>query len=81
MDISSVSGALTAAPADPQAAALNGMAEAQSKMAAAAQKLTVSPATPEVVLDVSQAGIQFAASAEVLKTSQENTKKLLDVLA
>lgn len=78
MDISSVGGP---SPVDMQASALSGMADAQNKMAAAAQKLTTAPATPEVVLDVSTAGVQFAASAEVLKTSQENTKKLLDVLA
>lgn len=78
MDISGVGGS---SPVDMQAAALSGMADAQNKMAAAAEKLAVSPATPEVVLDVSNAGVQFAASAEVLKTSQENTKKLLDVLA
>ncbi|HRJ60804.1 MAG TPA: hypothetical protein PKZ97_09740 [Azospirillaceae bacterium] len=78
MDISGVSGA---SPVDMQAAALSGMADAQNKMAVAAEKMATAPATPEVVLDVSNAGIQFAASAEVLKTSQENTKKLLDVLA
>lgn len=66
---------------DPQAAALSGMAQAQSRMAAAAEKLSVSPATPEVVLDLSQAGVQFASSAEVLNVAQENTRKLLDVSA
>lgn len=78
MDITSIGGP---SPVDMQASALAGMADAQNKMAVAAEKMAVSPATPEVVLDVSNAGIQFAASAEVLKTSQENTKKLLDVLA
>jgi hypothetical protein len=76
---SSVASALTLS--DPQAAALSGMAQAQTQMAAAAEKLSAGPATPEVVLDVSQAGIQFAASAEVLNVAGENTKKLLDVLA
>lgn len=66
---------------DPQASALSGMADAQNKMADAAQKMTTGPATPEVVLDLSNAQMQFAAGAEVLKTSQENTRKLLDVLA
>lgn len=81
MDISGVGSAALSLPADPQASALSGMAEAQNKMAEASAKLSTSPATPEVVLDVSQASFQFAASAEVLKTSQDTTKKLLDVLA
>lgn len=82
MDISGVgAGPSALLTADPQASALSGMADAQNKMAEASQKLATSPATPEVVLDLSNAQMQFAAGAEVLKSTQDTTKKLLDVLA
>lgn len=85
MDISGIAGggagAGALASSSPQASALNGMADAQARMDVAAEILSTAPATPEVVLDVSMAEVQFAASAEILKSSQDNTKKLLDVLA
>lgn len=70
-----------ASSGDARNGALSGLADARNKLDEAAKALATGPATPEVVLDVSQAQLQFAASAEVLNTAQDNTKRLLDILS
>lgn len=66
---------------DARSGALSGLADARNRLDTAAEALATGPATPAVVLDVSQAQFQFAASAEVLNTAQENSKRLLDILS
>ena len=65
----------------PQATALDGLQGAQARVAQASEQLAAGNLDPAVVVDVTAAQIDFAANAKVLQTSQENTKRLLDMLA
>ncbi|NYZ17801.1 hypothetical protein HL658_35105 [Azospirillum sp. RWY-5-1] len=73
-------GAITSAPS-PQSAAVNGMQEAQAQMAAAAETIAAGRLEPAVILDITSAELNFAANAKVLQAADDNTKRLLDVLA
>lgn len=80
MDVGS---ATTTSPTlmQPQASALGGMQDAQARMMGAVEQLAGGNLDPAVVVDVTSAQIDFAASAKVLQATQENTKRLLDMLA
>lgn len=64
-----------------QAAALAGMQDAQARAADGAQQVASGSADPAVVLEISAAQQDFAASATVFRAADENTRRLLDVLA
>ncbi|ANC90708.1 hypothetical protein A6A40_01630 [Azospirillum humicireducens] len=78
MDIGS---ATSATPYRPQASALAGLQDAQARGEAAATEIAAGNLDPAVVLDLSAAQVDFAANAKVLQTTQENSKRLLDMLA
>lgn len=65
----------------PQSTALSGMADAQARVQAAGEQLAAGNLDPAVVLEISSAEIDFAANAKVMATAQDNTKRLLDMLA
>lgn len=65
----------------PQAAALDGVQAAQTRMLQATEQLAAGNLDPAVVLDVTSAQIDFAANVKVMQASQDNTKRLLDMLA
>lgn len=73
-------GALSTAPS-PQVAAVNGMREAQAQVAAATESIAAGRLEPAVILDIASAELNFAANAKVLQAADDNTKRLLDVLA
>ncbi|AWK86569.1 hypothetical protein [Azospirillum thermophilum] len=83
MDIGSVSS--MPLPGQPQPAAvppgLEGLQAAQARLDGAAERIAAGSVDPAVVLDISSARIDFAASAKVMEASQENTRRLLDMLA
>ncbi|MCG5243563.1 hypothetical protein [Azospirillum doebereinerae] len=65
----------------PQATALDGLQNAQGRVADASEQLAAGNLDPAVIVDVTSAQIDFAANAKVLEASQENTKRLLDMFA
>lgn len=65
----------------PQATALGGLQDAQARVADASEQLAAGNLDPAVVVDITSAQVDFAANAKVLQTSQENTRRLLDMLA
>lgn len=71
----------TAMPSQPQASALDGIQGAQARMQDATEQLAAGNLDPAIVLDVTSAQIDFAANVKVMQASQENTKRLLDMLA
>lgn len=81
MEIGSFPTLPTAMPSQPQAAALDGIQGAQVRMMDATEQLAAGNLDPAVVLDVTSAQIDFAANVKVMQASQENTKRLLDMLA
>lgn len=83
MDISPT-GAPTMPPmalGQPQANALDGMMDAQARVQDAASQLAAGNLDPAVVVSVTSAQMDFAANAKVMQTVQENTNRLLDMLA
>ncbi|CAO3419155.1 hypothetical protein [Azospirillum endophyticum] len=78
MDIGSAS---TAAPYRPQASALDGLQDAQARTEAASEQIAAGNLDPAVVLDLTSAQVDFAANAKVLQATQENSRRLLDMLA
>lgn len=78
MDIGS---ATTAAPYRPQSSAADGMQDAQARVAAASEQIASGNLDPAVVLDLTSAQVDFAANAKVLQATQENSRRLLDMLA
>jgi hypothetical protein len=46
-----------------------------------AQKLAKNPADPKAAVDVAQAPVDYKAAAQAVKIGNENTKRLLDLLA
>lgn len=78
MDIGS---ATSPALVQPQATALGGLQDAQARVAEASEQLAAGNLDPAVVVDITSAQVDFAANAKVLQTTQENTKRLLDMLA
>lgn len=77
MAIDSVSSALR----DPIATAADGLRDAEVKIADATEEIASGNLDPAVVLDITEASTQFAASAKVINAAQENSKRLLDMLA
>ncbi|KAA0577451.1 hypothetical protein FZ983_21520 [Azospirillum sp. B21] len=78
MDIGS---ATTATPYPPQASAIDGLQNAQARTEAASAEIAAGNLDPAVVLDLTAAQVDFAANAKVLQTTQENSRRLLDMLA
>lgn len=64
-----------------QASALAGLQSAQAQVADGAAQLAAGAVDPAVVLQISAAQQDFAASATVFRVADENTRRLLDVLA
>ncbi len=82
MDIGSAIGsAATATPTRPQASALDGLQDAQARTEAASEQIAAGNLDPAVVLDLTSAQVDFAANAKVLQATQENSRRLLDMLA
>lgn len=65
----------------PQASALAGMREAQAQVAAATGKIAAGSLEPAVILDITGAELNFAANAKALQAADDNTRRLLDVIA
>ncbi|HEY0832558.1 MAG TPA: hypothetical protein VGE72_01510 [Azospirillum sp.] len=80
MDISPTGAPAMALP-DPMAAALAGVQNAQARASAATEQLASGNLDPAVILDVTSAQLDFAVNAKVLQTTNDMTKKLLDVTA
>lgn len=78
MDIGS---ATSATPYRPQASALDGLQDAQVRTEAASAQIAAGNLDPAVVLDLTAAQVDFAANAKVLQATQENSQRLLDMLA
>lgn len=78
MDIGS---ATSATPFRPQAGALDGLQDAQARTEAASAQIAAGNLDLAVVLDLTAAQVDFAANAKVLQTTQENSRRLLDMLA
>ena len=68
-------------PASPQASALAGLVEAQARVEEAVGALAAGNLDPAVVVSVTAAQTDFAAGAKVMQAAQENTNRLLDLLA
>ena len=82
MDIGSAIGpGTTATPYRPQASALDGLQDAQARTEAASEQIAAGNLDPAVVLDLTSAQVDFAANAKVLQATQENSRRLLDMLA
>lgn len=64
----------------PMAAALDGLRNAQDKAQVASELVAGGDLDPAVILSLSQASTEFAASAKVMSTSNDMTQKLLDTL-
>ncbi|MBP2302327.1 hypothetical protein [Azospirillum picis] len=71
----------TGAPGDAQASALEGLRTSQARADDASERIASGDLDPAVVLDLSSAQVGFAANAKVLQATQENSKRLLDLLA
>lgn len=80
MDIGSAIGP-AATPYRPQASALDGLQDAQARTEAASEQIAAGNLDPAVVLDLTSAQVDFAANAKVLQATQENSRRLLDMLA
>ena len=78
MDIGSVT---SATPFRQQAGTLDGLQDAQARTEAASAQIAAGNLDPAVVLDLTAAQVDFAANAKVLQTTQENSRRLLDMLA
>lgn len=78
MDIGS---ATSATPYRTQASALDGVQDAQARTEAASAQIAAGNLDPAVVLDLTAAQVDFAANAKVLQATQENSRRLLDMLA
>ncbi len=63
---------------------LNGvgaLTSAQSQLDTTARKIAQGSATPDDMVNLLQAKEQFSAGTKVIKTEDEMTKRLLDILA
>lgn len=81
MDISPTGAPTMPMLGQPQANALEGMMDAQARVQDAASQLAAGNLDPAVVVSVTSAQMDFAANAKVMQTAQENTNRLLDMLA
>lgn len=73
MEISSLSGA--------SQSAIEGLKRAEEKTLQAAQNIAEGALNPEDVVSLSLAAADFKSNVAVLKTSDEMTKSLLDIVA
>lgn len=73
MEISSLSGA--------SQTAIEGLKKAEEKTLQAAQNIAEGSLNPEDVVQLSLAAADFKANVAVLKSSDEMTKSLLDIVA
>jgi len=62
-------------------AAVEGLKRAEQKSQEAAQNIAAGSLDPEDVVSLSLAALDFKASAAVLKSTNEQTKSLLDIMA
>lgn len=79
MGIGSVSS--TSSLFQPQASALDGLQDAQARVADGAEQIAAGNLDPAVVVSITNAQTDFAANAKVFEATQENTKRLLDMFA
>jgi hypothetical protein len=61
--------------------ALDGLKRAEEKTLQAAENIASGSLNPEDVVSLSLAALDFKANAAVLKTTNETTKSLLDIVA
>lgn len=61
--------------------AVAGLQKNQARVADGAEQLAAGNLDPAVVVDISAAQTNFAANVAVLKTSDDMSKRLLDMLA
>ena len=66
---------------EPQASALAGLQGAQARAEDAGAQLTAGNIDPAVVVSLSSAQVDFAANVKVMQAADENTKRMLDILA
>lgn len=66
---------------EPQASALSGLQGAQARAEDAGAQLAAGNIDPAVVVSLSSAQVDFAANAKVMQAADENTKRMLDILA
>lgn len=66
---------------DPQASALAGLQGAQARAEDAGAQLAAGNLDPAVVVSLSSAQTDFAANVKVMQAADENTKRMLDILA
>ena len=78
MDIGPAS---SATPFRPQAGALDGLQNAQARTEAASAEIAAGNLDPAVVVSLSAAQNDFAANVKVMQAAQDNTKRVLDMLA
>ncbi|HET6157396.1 MAG TPA: hypothetical protein VFE34_03550 [Dongiaceae bacterium] len=62
-------------------AAIEGLKKAEEKTQQAAQNLAEGSLNPEDIVSLSLAALDFKANAAVLKSTNEQTKSLLDIVA
>lgn len=66
---------------DPQATAYAGLQNAQNRVDQGARQVASGNLDPAVVVDIKSAETDFAANVKVMRADQENSKRLLDMLA
>ncbi|HEX9447054.1 MAG TPA: hypothetical protein VF920_03710 [Dongiaceae bacterium] len=76
-----VSPATNATVSNATATAVNGLKRAQQQIDTTAQDIASGSLDPKDVVDLSQEANLFKANVAVVKTSDEMTKSLLDVVA
>lgn len=73
--------AISSTPPDLTRAGLEGFADAQAQLQAAADLVAAGGSDPAVILDVKQAEVTAGISAAIVKADQQNFQRLLDILA
>ncbi|GAA4251386.1 hypothetical protein GBZ26_23210 [Azospirillum formosense] len=81
MDISALGAPRMPSLPDAQASALAGLQGAQSRADEAGAQLAAGNLDPAVVVSLSSAQTDFAANVKVMQAAQDNTKRVLDMLA
>ncbi|MBP2294791.1 hypothetical protein [Azospirillum rugosum] len=66
---------------EPQASALAGLQGAQARAEDAGTQLAAGNIDPAVVVSLSSAQVDFAANVKVMQAADDNTKRVLDILA
>ncbi|MDQ2101852.1 hypothetical protein [Azospirillum isscasi] len=81
MDISALGTPTMPSLPSAQASALAGLQGAQARADEAGAQLTSGNIDPAVVVSLSAAQTDFAANVKVMQAAQDNTKRVLDILA